>query len=98
MAEIKRCKTPFAFEADGMTRVVAAGSLVSTDDPAYTDATAELFEDVDVHVETQTKRRAAAAGVEQTTAEPGEKRNVTSPRGRPAKQRQSEGDAGKAKG
>lgn len=85
MAEIKRCKTPFAIEENGMTRVIAAGSLVSTDDSAYSENTAEHFEDVDVHVETQTKRRARAAGVEQATAEPGEKRNVTPPRGRQGK-------------
>ena len=85
MADIKRCKIPFAFDDNGMTRVIAAGSLVSTDDSAYTDATAEHFEDIDVHVEAQTKRREKAAGVEQATAEPGEKRNVTPPRGRPSK-------------
>lgn len=97
MAEIKRCKTPFAFDDNGMTRAIAAGALVSTDDPAYTAGTAEYFEDVNLHVETQAKRREKASGVEQTTAEPGEKRNVTAPRGRPSKQRSAEGDAGKAK-
>ena len=97
MAEIKRCRTPFAFDNNGMTRVVAAGALVSTDDAAYTADTAEFFEDVNVHVEAQAKRREKASGVEQATAEPGEKRNVTPPRGRPSKQRQGEGDAGKAK-
>lgn len=96
MAEIKRCRVPFAFDDNGMTRVVAAGALVSTDDPAYTEGTAEHFEDVDVHVKAETKRRAKAAGVEQATAEPGEKRNVTSPRGRQAKQRQAESDEGKS--
>lgn len=97
MAEIKRCKTPFAFDDNGMTRAIAAGALVSTDDPAYTAGTAEYFEDVNLHVETQTKRREKASGVEQATAEPGEKRNVTAPRGRQAKQRQAEGDVSETK-
>lgn len=98
MAEIKRCKTPFAFDSNGMTRVIAAGVLVSTDDAAYTAGTAEFFEDVDVHVETQAQRRAKASGVEQATADPGEKRSVTPTRGRPSKQRQDDVDASKAKG
>lgn len=97
MADIKRCRTPFAFDDNGMTRVISAGALVSTDDPAYTAGTAEHFEDVNLHVETETKRRAKAAGVEQATADPGEKRNVTPPRGRQSKQRPAEGDAAKAK-
>jgi hypothetical protein len=97
MADIKRCKMPFAFDDNGMTRVIAAGALVSTDDAAYTAGTAEHFEDLDVHMEEQTKRRVKASGVEQATAEPGEKRNVTAPRGRQNKQRPAEGDAGKAK-
>ncbi|MCT9932442.1 hypothetical protein N5079_19765 [Planotetraspora sp. A-T 1434] len=78
MAEIKRCKTAFATEHNGITRVIAAGELVSTDDPVYSDATAEHFEDIEVHVDEQAGRRAAAEGrpVEQATAEPGEKRTV----------------------
>lgn len=82
MAEIKRCKTPFAVEdeATGATRVIAAGELVSTDDPAYTDDTAEHFEDIEVHTTEQAKRRARAAGtVEDATADPGEKRTLTRP-------------------
>lgn len=77
MAQIKRCKEPFATEVDGMLRVVAAGSLVSTDDPAYTKSTAGHFEDVDVHVDAESKTRERAAGrVEKATAEPGEKRSA----------------------
>jgi hypothetical protein len=61
-AEIKRCRDPFAIEVDGITRVVAAGELVSTEDPAYSKATRGHFEDVAVHVGQQTERRAAAGG------------------------------------
>lgn len=83
MAEIKRCTIPFAFDINGMTRVVPAGELVSTDDPAYTADRAEHFEDIAVHVEAQAGQRARAAGetVEAATAAPGEKRSV----GRPAR-------------
>jgi hypothetical protein len=78
MAEIKRCKEPFATEIDGMLRVIAAGALVSTDDPAYTKGTADHFEDVGVHLATEKDTRARAAGkVEQATAAPGEKRSTT---------------------
>lgn len=83
MAEIKRCKTPFAVDVNGMTRVVPAGELVSTDDPVYSPARAEYFEDIAVHVEAQAGQRARAAGgtIEAATAAPGEKRAV----GRPAR-------------
>ena len=76
MAEIKRCKEPFAGDIDGMTRVVAAGQLVSTDDPAYSKGTAEHFEAVAFHVAEQESRRARASGVESATAVPGEKRSL----------------------
>ncbi|MGW1801540.1 hypothetical protein ACWCQN_37895 [Streptomyces sp. NPDC001984] len=81
MAEIKRCKDPFAIEQDGMIRVVTAGALVSTDDPAYSKRTRDHFEDVDAFVAKQAEGRARAAGkgVEQATAGPGEKRDLTSP-------------------
>ncbi|MGD6761356.1 hypothetical protein ACOKM5_20695 [Streptomyces sp. BH097] len=81
MAEIKRCREPFAIEVDGITRVIAAGALVSTDDPAYTRGTRAHFDDVTVHVDTETSRRAAAAGgpVEEATAAPGELRDLTPP-------------------
>jgi hypothetical protein len=91
---IKRCKEPFAFEVDGMTRVVAAGSLVDTDDPAYSDTTAQHFEDVDLHVTEQQERRARASGapVEQATAAPGEKRPAPSRR---AARKAGDADGGK---
>lgn len=79
MASIKRCKTPFALEIDGLTRVISAGEVVSTDDPCYNTSTAELFEDVDVYVEQKTKRQAAAASgktVEAMSSAPGEKRQI----------------------
>ncbi|HEX3778434.1 MAG TPA: hypothetical protein VHX38_02120 [Pseudonocardiaceae bacterium] len=76
MADVKRCKTPFATTIDGMIRVVSAGQIVSTSDPAYTKGTAEHFEDVDVYVAGQESKRRQAAGVEEATSVPGEKRSV----------------------
>lgn len=80
-AEIKRCREPFATEIDGITRVISAGELVSTDDPAYSRATRIHFEDVALHVGQQAGRRARASGaaVEQATADPGEPRSLTPP-------------------
>ncbi|MER5912321.1 hypothetical protein ABT124_17955 [Streptomyces sp. NPDC001982] len=81
MAEIKRCKNGFATAVDGVTRVVSSGELVSTDDPVYTRDRRDLFEDVTTHVSQQAAGRARAAGkgVEQATAAPGEKRDLTPP-------------------
>lgn len=76
VADVKRCRTPFATTIDGMIRVVSAGQIVSTSDPAYTKGTAEHFEDVDVYVAGQESKRRQAAGVEEATAAPGEKRGV----------------------
>lgn len=73
---IKRCKEPFALTVDGVIRVISAGAIVSTEDPAYTKSTAAHFEDVDVYVADQTTKRQQASGVEQATAVPGEKRSV----------------------
>lgn len=82
MATIKRCKAPFAFDVDGRPRVVAAGAIISTDDPAYRKEWDDMFEDVDVHVAHTTKLRERAEGkapVEQATAAPGEKREAVRP-------------------
>ncbi|MEU1596201.1 hypothetical protein ABZ468_25915 [Streptomyces sp. NPDC005708] len=78
-AELKRCKDPFAIEQNGMIRVIAAGEIVSTDDPAYSKRTRDHFEDVGEFVAKQAAGRARAAGkgVEQATAGPGEKRDLT---------------------
>jgi hypothetical protein len=85
-AEIKRCREPFATEIDGITRVISAGELVSTDDPAYSRGTRIHFEDVALHVGQQAGRRARASGVavEQATADPGEPRSLTPPAPDPA--------------
>lgn len=83
MAQIKRCKEPFATEVDGVTRVIGSGALVSTDDPAYNRGTAAHFEDIEAHVTAATTRRAAATAgasrVEQATADPGDLRTLTPP-------------------
>lgn len=81
MAEFKRCKSAFAVTVDGIVRVVSAGELVSTDDPAYTKHTKGQFEDLATHVGQQTAGRAAAAGkpVERASADPGEPRDLTPP-------------------
>lgn len=95
MAQVKRCKDPFAVTIDGMIRVVSAGQVISTDDPAYTKDTAEHFEDVDVFVADQASKRKQAAGVEEATAAPGEKRSVRPARGQKASdaQDQAAGDS-----
>lgn len=63
-----------------MNRVVHAGELVSTDDPAYKN-NKESFEEIETHFDykREMKARAArgqaeAAPVEQATSAPGEKR------------------------
>lgn len=69
-------------EVDGVTRVVSAGELVSSDDPVYTRKTRGHFEDLVAHVDQRSAGRAAAVaggGVEQATAAPGEKRDVQLP-------------------
>jgi hypothetical protein len=80
--QIKRCREPFATEVDGITRVIAVGTLVATDDPVYTRSTAAHFEDIEAHVTARADRLAAAgkgAKAEQATADPGEARSVTPP-------------------
>lgn len=75
-----RCKHPFAFDVDGVSRVVVVDEVVSTDDPAFT-ARQELFTNSDLFepLEDYVARR---TGVEQATAEPGEKRSVSRPAAR----------------
>ncbi|MEU0991936.1 hypothetical protein [Streptomyces sp. NPDC005953] len=81
MAEIKRCREPFAIEVDGITRVVPAGEVISTDDAVYNRSTRDFFESVAVHVDRQAGRRAAASGrVEAATADPGQARSITPPK------------------
>jgi hypothetical protein len=79
MAEtFKRCKTPFGFDVNGVTRVVQVGSLVSSNDEAFKKFK-EYFEDIEVHVASIAERQGRAQGgtaVEQATAAPGEKRTV----------------------
>ena len=71
MAGMFRCKHPFSFDVDGVSRVVSAGDVVSTADPAFKDRQ-ELFEPLEPYL----NRR---AGIEQATADPGEKRSVQVP-------------------
>jgi len=81
MATIKRCKTPFGFDVDGITRVIPAGMLVGSDDEAYKKFK-DYFEDVETHVDVQRKLQDRAEGtapVEQATAAPGEKRMMVRP-------------------
>lgn len=78
MAKIVRCKVPFGFEDNGMTRVISTGMLVDASDVAYRDFK-DYFEEVETHVDQQKKLAARAANrmdgnVEQATAAPGEKR------------------------
>ncbi|MEU8316699.1 MULTISPECIES: hypothetical protein [Actinomycetes] len=80
MAEFKRCKQPFAVEVGGVTRVVPAGEVVSTDDPVFSRSTREFFEGIGAHVDRVAERRAATVGsVEAATADPGTARTLTPP-------------------
>lgn len=89
-AKIVRCNTAFGFEDNGMTRVIPAGNLVSTEDVAFKQFK-EYFDDVETHVDQQKKLAARAANredesqpVEQATAAPGEKRTTVRPVSTPA--------------
>lgn len=72
-----RCKHPFAFDVDGVSRVVVVDEVVSSDDPTFARrqelfANDDLFEPLEDYISRRT-------GVEQATAEPGEKRGLTRP-------------------
>lgn len=72
-----RCKHPFAFDVDGVSRVVAVDEVVSSDDPAFAKrqelfGNGDLFEPLEDYLSRRT-------GVEQATADPGERRGVTRP-------------------
>ena len=85
---IKRCISPFSvWDSAGTPRVIAGGELIADSDPAYAGHEA-MFEDVETHVERTSGK------VEQATAEPGEKRTVST-RGRSAKRTSGETDKGK---
>ncbi|ASU81509.1 hypothetical protein CDO52_00755 [Nocardiopsis gilva YIM 90087] len=67
---IYRCKEAFATQVAGVKRVVPAGELVEDTDPVF-KGRERLFEPVGDYV----SRR--GSGVERATAEPGEKRVVS---------------------
>lgn len=69
---IKRCKASFSVSVNGTPRVVTAGTLLDGADPVIKGREA-LFEDVDTYM---TER--APQPVERATAEPGERRSLTS--------------------
>ena len=84
MAQIYRCKEPFAFvDKHGVPRSVAVGTLVSGDDPDFKNKL-NLFESVETAV-------ARATSVEDASAEPGSLRSVsTRGRGRPRRESPTE--------
>lgn len=67
---IFRVKAPFAVDQGGIQRVLRAGDLVDDADPAFKGREA-FFEPVEVEV------ARAASRIEQASAAPGEKRNVS---------------------
>lgn len=74
-----RCKQPFAFDVDGVSRIVRTDDVVSSDEPAFQArpdvlANLDLFEPAEDYL-----GRRAGAGVEQATAAPGERRTLTRP-------------------
>ena len=73
-----RCVHPFSFDVDGVSRVVSAGDVVSSDDPRFAERR-ELFDDRTLFepLEDFIQRR---TGVEQATAAPGERRSVSPPK------------------
>ncbi|MFI0481737.1 hypothetical protein [Actinomadura sp. 9N215] len=86
---VKRCKSAFTvWTAEGVPRVVAGGDLVDDDDPIYRGRE-HFFEDASEYVAARVEK---AADVEDATAAPGERREVTAPRrGRPPKNRSGDG-------
>ena len=78
----KRCTSPFTYwSKDGVPRTVPGGELVDDRDPAIKGHEA-FFEDVETYVSARSEAR-----VEDATAAPGDKRDVTTTprRGRPPK-------------
>lgn len=77
MATIYRCRRSFAIGADGGTRVIPAGAVVSSADPILRNrpdllADTSVFEPLGDYVN-------RSQGVESATAEPGEKRSIQPP-------------------
>lgn len=70
-----RCKDAFATHVNGIPRVVAAGQLVDSDDPAV-KGREQFFEPVDTYM----SRRSGVHQVEHATAAPGEVRMVSTPK------------------
>lgn len=80
---VKRCKSAFTVWVNGVPRVIAGGDLVDDTDPVY-KGHEHFFEDASAYV----AKRETAGRVEDATAEPGDRREVTAPRrGRPPKNR-----------
>jgi hypothetical protein len=69
---VKRCRQPFTVWNNGAPRVVAGGDLVDDNDPVI-KGREHLFEDVATYMADRRTR------VEQTTAEPGERRSLSRP-------------------
>lgn len=78
MATIYRCLRSFALGANGMTKVIPAGKVVSSDDPIFKGrqdllADKSKFEPLDAYIDR------SLGGSEQATAGPGEKRSLSAP-------------------
>jgi hypothetical protein len=79
---IKRARESFCYWTNGVPHDVPAGTLIDTSQTSVAYKGREhLFEDVETYVENSNQSRAYKP-VEQTTAEPGEKRALTTSQGR----------------
>lgn len=76
---IKRAKESFSFwDSKGVPRDVPAGTLIDTDkSPEVLKGREKLFEDVELYVDRTNDT--SVKKVESATAEPGEKRSITTP-------------------
>lgn len=88
-ATVYRCKQSFTTSVDGRRRSYSAGDLVLDDDPVN-PARHPNFEEVSEYVRrtrpgVKREEPKPEPVVEQATAEPGEKRSVGRPPGRPRK-------------
>lgn len=79
---IRRAKESFSFtNSEGAPVLIPAGHLVETDSFDGYKGREHLFEDVDAYVGRQDAEKSQTpAKVETATKEPGEKREVTSPK------------------
>lgn len=75
---IKRVRESFTFDENGRPVTFSAGDLVDVDTVSGYKGREHLFEEVSIYV----GRKAKPKAVESASANPGEKKSITSPIGR----------------